>query len=132
MPKPKSIVIAESDTLVRESLTFAFVRAGYRAHAAADGDAVVQIMESGRIDVLLLDVQVNLKNGVETLIKIHEQHPGLTVFLMSGAVHEADPYFVKLALKFGVNGVIRKPISPDTVVQIVSDEIIAPVSANVA
>lgn len=130
--KPKTILIAEADPLVREALTLAFARAGYRALAASDGVQIGGIAARDRIDALLLDVQLPLNDGIGTVLSVADRCPGAAIYLMSSGVPESDPYFVKLALKFGVNGVIRKPISPDTIVEIVSSEGLVPQQAGVA
>lgn len=130
--KPKTVVIAEADALVREALTLAFARAGYRALAASDGVQIDDIAARDRIDVLLLDVQLPLNDGIGTLLRIGDRFPGVVTYLMSSGVPESDPYFVKLALKFGINGVIRKPLSPDRIVEIVASEGQVPQQAGVA
>jgi two-component system cell cycle sensor histidine kinase/response regulator CckA len=107
----ETILLAEDDKDVRKLTKEVLEKFGYTVVEARDGDEAVRafIENRERIRLLVFDVVMPKKNGVEAYEKIRTISPDITVLFTSG-------YTDKVAIKTGVIGerayFFRKPISP--------------------
>ena len=72
---------------------------------AGDGEECLELLKEINPDVLLLDINMPKKNGIEVLEKIREDKLPLKVLMLT--VHNEVEYLVK-AVDIGVNGYILK------------------------
>ena len=89
MTDPPRVLLVEDEALVRDMVRTFLERAGYDvvAHATAE-----EVLDGGRAiyaDLLLTDVMLSGKTGVELATALRERRPNLKVVYMSGNV--ADP-----------------------------------------
>lgn len=107
----ETILLAEDDEDVRDVTKSVFEDFGYTVIAAADGeDAIKKFMQNrDRIDILITDVIMPLKNGREVYRKISEEKPGIKVLFTSG--YTAD-IITKKGLIDEEMPFISKPVSP--------------------
>jgi DNA-binding response OmpR family regulator len=110
--KTITIAIADDDPLVREACKAVLEQRGHTVLLAEDGAAAIVLVESRPIDLLLLDILMPNKEGLETLIEIKRRFPGVRVFAMSGGISHAPTDFLSVASKFGADAILRKPFGP--------------------
>ena len=110
--KAMTIVIADDDPLVREAYKAALEQRGHSVLLAEDGGGAIALAESHKIDIVLLDILMPRKEGLETLIELKHRFPRLTVFAMSGGTGRSKTDFLSIAEKFGADGILRKPFEP--------------------
>ena len=60
-----TVLIAEDDRAIRDSLTRALTLEGYRVRIAADGTQTLAVLAEQRPDVLVLDVMMPAPDGLE-------------------------------------------------------------------
>jgi DNA-binding NarL/FixJ family response regulator len=81
----------------------------------ADGyAAVTKALREGEIDVMLLDVDMPGKNGIEVLKVVKQAHPKVHVLMFS--MYPEEQYAVR-ALKAGASGYLTKSTSPQDVLE---------------
>ena len=118
--RPIRVVIAEGQGLVRAGFRVLLERQeGMRVvgEAATDEDAVAAVRET-RPDVVLMDVELPGRGGIEAVRRIlAETAPGATrvVMLMTSQTDEA----VFGALRAGATGLLLKDTDPDALVEAV-------------
>ena len=78
------VLLADDSEVVREGLGQLLLRSGYDVEAAADGRDAIERLQSLKIDALLLDLQMPVHDGFETLEYVQQHRRGLPVLLMSG------------------------------------------------
>lgn len=113
-----TIVIADDDPLVREAYRAFLVARGYNILLAEDGGDAVKLVESASVDVVLLDILMPRKEGLETLIELRQRFSGLTIFAMSGGSEHSRADFLTIAKKFGADAILRKPFPIQSLVQL--------------
>ena len=88
----RTILVAESDSLMRSNLRVSLESLGYAVELARGGaDALSYLRDSrGPINAVLLDVAPEDWNGLAVLREIREFHPELPVILLSGAAPPAN------------------------------------------
>jgi CheY-like chemotaxis protein len=107
---PLTIVIADDDPLVREACRAALEQRGFSVLIAVDGSDAIARVESQPVDLVLLDIVMPRKEGLETLIELKRRFPHVRVIAMSGSLRAGNADFLSIAAKFGADGILRKPL----------------------
>lgn len=110
------VLIADDHPMVRKGLAQLVSEAGDMLVAGeADGyAAVVRVLREHDADVMLLDVEMPGKNGIEVLKAVRRTHPRLQVLMFS--MYPEEQYAVR-ALRAGAAGYLTKRTSPQTVLE---------------
>jgi DNA-binding response OmpR family regulator len=85
-PGTETILIAEDMEDIRELVAAVFEGSGYSVIRAGDGqDAVERFRENnGQVDLLIMDVAMPRKSGIQAYREIQELRPGVKVLFISG------------------------------------------------
>ena len=78
------ILLAEDDDSLRGFLARALERAGYEVRACADGDEAMDALPEGEWDLLLTDIVMPARSGIELAAEVERRAPGVSVVYMSG------------------------------------------------
>jgi two-component system invasion response regulator UvrY len=103
----------------------AIVRSGFRqfvadepdmevAGEASTGDETIALVRESAFDVVLLDIAMPDKNGIDTLRVIKQIRPEQGVLMLSG--YPESQYAINL-LRAGANGYLNKDAAPDEIVR---------------
>jgi DNA-binding response OmpR family regulator len=114
--KGTSILIAEDEPNIVESLSFLLEREGYAVSAVSDGDTALRILQQAPPGLLILDVMLPGRNGFEILKAIRSDGSltKLPVIVLTAKGQEKDR---KTALDLGANAFITKPFSNQDLVE---------------
>jgi DNA-binding NarL/FixJ family response regulator len=109
-------LIADDHPAVRRSLKELVEDTGLIAVVAeaSDGIEALDIVRRTALDLVLLDLNMPRKGGLETLIELKREHPSLPVLIISG--HCVQHYAPRL-VKLGAAGFISKEDAPDHLVK---------------
>jgi DNA-binding NarL/FixJ family response regulator len=101
------VVIADDHTLVREGLKQLLRAAGGIdvIGEARDGHDVLKIVRESDFDVLLLDMSMPGKSGMELIKQVKSEKPRLRILVLS--MHQEHQYAVR-AIKSGASGYLTK------------------------
>lgn len=80
---------------------------------AENGLRTIKLVQEIEVDVLLLDISMPDKNGIEVLKQLRKEHPKLAVLILS--MYREDQYAVQ-ALKAGASGYLTKHSAPELLV----------------
>jgi DNA-binding NarL/FixJ family response regulator len=109
------VMLADDHPMVRRGIAQLLREAGYDVVAEAqDYASVVKALRDTQVDVLVLDVDLPGKNGIEILKIVRKEWPRLPVLLFS--MHPESEYGVR-ALKAGAAGYVSKSAPPESLVQ---------------
>lgn len=108
----KNILLADDDPGVRESLAAALHSAGYTVLPARDGQEALNLMLVADIDLVLLDLNMPVKNGWDTFEQISAKHPLVPIIIIT-----ARPNQLFTALAAGVGALLEKPMDIPTLLQ---------------
>jgi two-component system nitrogen regulation response regulator NtrX len=104
----ETILVVDDETGVRQSLVGILRDEGYEADAVGSGEACLTAIESGRYDLVLLDVWLPGIDGIETLDRLRALDAELPVVVISG--HGSIEAAVK-AVRLGARDFVEKPLS---------------------
>ncbi|MFL9925901.1 response regulator transcription factor [Herbaspirillum lusitanum] len=108
------VLIADDHAIVREGLKQ--ICAGTKdvvvVGNAANGVEAIKLCRVGNGDVMLLDIVLPDRNGIDILKQIRKEQPKLPVLILS--IHREDQYAIR-ALKAGAAGFLNKQVSPSEI-----------------
>jgi two-component system invasion response regulator UvrY len=109
------ILIADDHAIVRAGFVqFIADQADMRVEAeAASGEEVIQLVNERDFDVVLLDIAMPNKNGIDCLRIIRQSKPKLPVLILSG--YPETNYAVN-TIRAGANGYLSKMTTPNELV----------------
>ena len=101
------VVIADDHTIVRDGLKHLLVAAGDIdvLAEARNGQEVMEHVRSADFDVLLTDMSMPGKSGIEMIRQVHAERPKLRILVLS--MHEEHQYAVR-AIRAGAAGYLTK------------------------
>jgi DNA-binding NarL/FixJ family response regulator len=101
------VVIADDHVILREGLKQLLLAAGDIdvVGEAGDGHAVIEKVRAAEFDVLLLDMSMPGKSGVELIRQVKAEKPKLRILVLS--MHEEHQYAVR-AIRAGASGYLTK------------------------
>ena len=116
MPKG-TILVVDDEIEIREGLEALLTSEGFEVTPADTGEAGLQRLEDRPFDLMLLDVSLPDRNGLELLREIRRRDPNLSVILITafGSIDMA-----RAAFKGGAQDFITKPWSNDELIAQVS------------
>jgi DNA-binding NtrC family response regulator len=105
-----SILVIDDEMEIREGLELLLSSEGYQVASAETGGAGLAALEEKPFDLLLLDVSLPDKNGIEVLKEIRRRDPYLSIILITayGSIDMA-----RAAFKSGAQDYITKPWTND-------------------
>jgi DNA-binding response OmpR family regulator len=108
-----AILVVEDDPSLRMLCRVNLELEHYRVLEAATIPRAEELLRSENVDVVLLDLHVGERRGLELMPLLREEHPHVRVCLLSGT-SEADPPRLE-----GVQAFIRKPFELEVLSQTV-------------
>jgi DNA-binding NtrC family response regulator len=111
-----TILIADDDTDIRDILSETLNSLGSRVITAANGQECLDKMDSEAAELLLLDIEMPVKNGLEVLKELRQRGRDTTAIMITayGSIERAVQ-----AMKEGAFDFITKPFDLDHIVLVV-------------
>jgi CheY-like chemotaxis protein len=109
------ILIIDDDPDTRAFLEQALTSAGYETLTAAEGEEGLKRYLSEPVDLVITDLFMPERDGLETIADLHKRFPGLPIIAMSGRT----PALLPAARAMGANDTLQKPFSLDQLLALV-------------
>ncbi len=111
-----SVLVAEDEQPIAESLSFLMEKAGLDVRVAYDGPSTISAAQTALPDLVLLDLMIPGCDGFEVLSRLRELPGGqdLRVLILTAKGREIDR---RKAADLGVDAYMTKPFSTREVVQ---------------
>jgi CheY-like chemotaxis protein len=112
------VLVVDDDEGVRAYFCDVLASAGYRVDLARDGGEAIEILRNRTPDVVLMDLVMPNREGIETIRELRALHPNLPVIAMSGALRNET--YLKLAAVLGAGSTLAKPVTPEQLLSAVA------------
>ena len=106
------VMVVEDEVQIAEILIAYLERAGFRTSRAGDGDLALQLKQSLRPDLILLDLNLPKRDGFAVLSSLR-QDSMIPVIVISALDQDVDKL---TALRIGADDYVTKPFNPNEVV----------------
>jgi two-component system, OmpR family, response regulator VicR len=114
----KKILVVDDEKPIAEILQFNLQKEGYEVHCAFDGDEALQMVEEIKPDLILLDIMLPNRDGMEVCREVRKKYE-MPIIMLTAKDSEIDKV---LGLELGADDYVTKPFS--------TRELIARVKAN--
>lgn len=104
-----NVLVIEDDNAVRLSLMSALQSMGHAVVAAANGYEGVAKFDQGSFDLVITDLVMPEKDGVETILELKLKAPDLKIIAISGGGQHLD--FMESTQQIGADCALVKPFS---------------------
>lgn len=112
----KKILIVEDDQFLREFYQELLEGEGYFVDAAADGEAALQKIRGTEFDLILLDIMLPKKDGIEILNDLKVQPPKSANAKIVVLTNLGQDTIIKRCFDLGAKGyLIKSALNPDQV-----------------
>ena len=118
------VLIVDDHDEMRAMLSRTLTEFGHTTFVAEHGGVALKIAASHPIDLMITDLVMPEKEGIETIMAIRKQYPHIRILAMSGGHQNRNslPY-LELAARLGAHGTLQKPFNISELVAKI-DEII--------
>jgi DNA-binding NtrC family response regulator len=110
----KRILVIDDDTQMREMLRKVLERAGYEVEDAADGKIGTKIHRQEPVDLVVTDLIMPEKEGIETIREFRRDFPQLKIIAISGGGRIGANGYLSMAKTMGAHRIFSKPFDLKT------------------
>jgi CheY-like chemotaxis protein len=103
------ILVIDDDEILRRLLGRVLTRAGHTVSAAADGLEATRLAHEQPFDLVITDLLMPESDGLEVIMAIREEFPGLRVIAISGGGRLGSNGYLRMARNLGASAVLSKP-----------------------
>ncbi|TQV78512.1 response regulator [Denitrobaculum tricleocarpae] len=104
------ILVVDDEPLICEMLEVFLSRAGHDVTAVTDGKQAVKAVESTPVDLVVADIVMPEKDGLETIMELQKKRPELKIIAISGGSRIGNFDFLAMAKKLGACKTFYKPL----------------------
>jgi DNA-binding response OmpR family regulator len=125
------IVVIDDDEAMRDVLIEVLEREGFEVNVANNGDDGLRLLRENSADLVITDVIMPLKNGIDTAREIRSEFPDTRIIVISGGGNitpmEYEPSaitttaFLALASATGADVTLTKPFERQELVDAVKE-----------
>ncbi len=105
------ILLIDDDEFVRESLSIVLEDAGYEVTTADNGKTGIKQLTQQKFDVMITDVVMPEKDGIEVLMEAKRNYPDTKVIVISGGGRINVKDYLSVAEQLEAHGVLAKPFT---------------------
>lgn len=106
-----SLLIVDDDKHIQKLLSRLFEKNGFDTMTASDGGEALKMYRERRQDIVIMDLIMPNKEGIETIIELKHIDPEVKIIAISGGGKIRAYDYLKMASDLGAVSVMEKPIN---------------------
>lgn len=114
-----NILLVDDDPTVRLIANELLRVDGHAILEAEDGDEALKIVGAVAVDLVVLDMLMPNKDGLETIIELRKRHPHIRILAISSGGRMDQGLLLRAAMVFGADESLEKPLRLETFSRIV-------------
>jgi DNA-binding NtrC family response regulator len=115
------VLVIEDDDSFRNVLVQMLEKAGYEVLSAENGNQALKHCRDASPDLVLTDIIMPDKEGLETIQELLNLCPNLKIIAMSGGGRFGPNSYLPLAAKLGARRTLQKPFMRDELLSTISE-----------
>jgi CheY-like chemotaxis protein len=126
-----NILIIDDDEDIRDAMQLILEGAGHEVRIASNGNEAIELQRSEPADLIITDIIMPEKDGVNTIKEIRQEFPGIRVIAISGGggldllTYKPEAIttsaYLSAAEKAGADLIFTKPFERKDIIQAVDD-----------
>lgn len=114
------ILVIDDDELVLATIRAMLETSGHEVTTTADGEEGVVLQRKNPFDLVITDLFMPKKEGLETIIELKWKYPALKIIAISGSKGAEFVSFLSHALKLSADLALAKPFTEDELMKAVN------------
>ena len=106
-----SILVIDDNSQLREVLRDGLKKMGYMVTTAADGAEAFHAIARGKFDIVITDLLMPQKDGIEVIGELKRIQPAARIIAMSGGGRGSRDHYLQTARGLGAHAILGKPFS---------------------
>jgi DNA-binding response OmpR family regulator len=115
------VLVVDDDLQMREMLGVILERKGYDVMTVPDGKLAVQLQKKSPFDLVITDIIMPEKEGLETISELRHSYPCLKIIAISGGGRYRPDGYLDLARQLGADRILAKPFGSWEILSAVSE-----------
>lgn len=115
------ILIIDDDDSVRTVLVLTLRHFGHTAIEARNGTEGLELFQQGGVDLLITDIVMPEKDGLEVLMNLKRTQPSLKIIAISGGGRNSADDYLQIARLMGATKVLAKPFTSEVLMATVNE-----------
>jgi len=103
-----------------QALQRVLIAHGHEVLTAADGVEALQQLQNHSIDIMILDIHLPNKDGIEVLREVRQLALPTKIIAMSGGGIAADFGILEIAKNLGASATLKKPFGMQDLMQVIN------------
>ena len=113
------VLVVDDNDDFRSLLKMALEREGFHVATAANGQDALVALRSRPAEVMVTDIFMPGKEGIETISEVRKQFPAMRIVAMSGRPSATDFDPLSIAAELGAAKTLKKPFDIDELIDAV-------------
>jgi len=113
------ILVIEDEPQMRATVARILVDMGHQVSEAKDGVEGMKVFNREPPDLVLTDIIMPEKEGIETIVELRRKAPDTRIVAMSGGGKHGDLTYLRIATAVGADAVIAKPFRSAEMAEVV-------------
>jgi len=115
------ILVIDDEELARFTIREILEAADFEVDEAENGRVGVDKQKATPFDLIITDIIMPEKEGVETIIDLKQEFPDLKIIAISGGGRTRNLDFLKLSERFGAAKILAKPFTEGQLLEAVNE-----------
>lgn len=103
------ILVIDDEEIIHMALVQFLETDGHTVISAMDGHEGVSAFQSASVDIVITDILMPDKEGLETIMDLRRLNPNVRIIAMSGGGRRRSADFLQMATHLGASAVLKKP-----------------------
>ncbi len=108
-----TILVVDDERYIRDLIKKALKNSVYTVLEATGGHEAQEILRNNDVDMLIIDLVMPHKGGIETFIETRESNKNIKIIAISGKIRTQNDSIQELAQQFHIDSVLSKPFDLD-------------------
>lgn len=114
------VLVIDDEELARFTIREILEGANYEVDEAENGRIGIEKQKATPFDLIITDIIMPEKEGVETIIDLKQEYPDLKIIAISGGGRTRNLDFLKLSERFGAKKILAKPFTEGQLLEAVN------------
>lgn len=114
------ILVIDDEEPIRRLVRLALAKEGHEVLEATNGRDALRLHQTGPADLVITDILMPEKDGLEVIMALKFQAPGIKIIAMSGGGRFQQTEALHMAEPLGAFATLRKPFALDAMLEVVN------------
>jgi len=120
-PSPSRVLLIDDNVDLTSMLSLCLQADGVDVMVAADGEAGLALLKDKPVDVVVTDLFMPDKDGIETIVELKKRYPEIKIVVMSGFTSIGGTDYLGVARELGAVTTLKKPFDPAELSKVVRE-----------